>query len=117
VIKSFRKIKASKPYNHEELFDLIKDKPFIAGIPELSGKGLFKTINFPAIGRHQVQIKCSKSKIMIIAGEDRSQFAKNLGMNTAIRGMSDVADTLSSDRKQVINQVGITASELAAMDL
>ncbi len=52
-----------------------------------------------------------------MAGEDRSQFAENLGMNIATRGMSDFADTLSGDRKQVINQVGITASELAAMVL
>lgn len=87
------------------------------GFPKSAERAYSKPLTSLLSDAIRYKSSAAKNKIMIMAGEDRSQFAKNVGLNIATRGMSDVVDVFSGDRKQVIDQVGITASELEQLNL
>lgn len=119
-----KKIAFKGDYTIQELFEIIKDKEFEAGKPELIKYMTSTVIVFPALNsKNQVQImtmsKKPGKKFVVQKGDELSGSgaAKNLVLNELTKGYSSLRNTLGSEPKECMRLVDVTHDELTAMNL
>ncbi len=118
-------VKTKNTYTLEELYDLIKDKPFTAGTPELTKHGATLLITFPALDDYnQVWIMRGGFKEPTnkwsIQKQQRAGIGNLIG-NTVVAGLthgkSDMRGVMGNNVKTCEKQVEETAKELDALGL
>lgn len=120
-----KKVKFSKPYPAEELFEAIKDVPFTAGQPYLVKYMGSTCIVFPPINSHnQVQILVSGFKkpsanYVVQKGDELSagSAVKNMVMSDLTGGLTGFARNVGGVVKECERLVDVTYAELTALNL
>lgn len=121
------KIVFANEYKVEALFEIIKEKQFEAGQPELVKYMGNTIIVFPALNsKNQVQImttslgnKKATKKYVIQKGDELSASGavKNLALGSLTKGYSSLRNTLGDAPKECMRLVDATFAELTAMGL
>lgn len=63
--KGYEKTKTTQKLTYDELYDIIKDGNFPCGQPELTGTGMMRCIQFPAVDKYRLQIAIMGNTITI----------------------------------------------------
>lgn len=115
------KLKLSREYTIEELYELIKDVPFEAGKPELVNHGPAVLIAFPQLDRNnQVQILGKKGKYNVMrsvqpAGLDKA--FSNIALEKFTGGLSGFSGAFGKTKKRCEELAKITGEQINAMNL
>lgn len=118
-----RNINTANEYTIEELYEVIKDKRFSAGIPALTKHGFSTIITFPPLDRkNQVWImptrkKGSKFSIQKNEAAGVGAIMGNMALSTMTDGLSDFTGFMGNKSKAAEKLVDMTADELEALGL
>lgn len=63
--KGYEKTKTTQKLTYDELYDIIKDGNFPCGQPELTGTGMMRCIQFPAVDKYRLQVAIMGNTITI----------------------------------------------------
>ena len=121
-----KKLETRNAYSIEELYEVIKDRPFSAGRPELVKHGFTPLIVFPPLDRNnQVRIgqgsmgKGPFTRFQITKGEvvGLANMAKNTALYEVTGGWSGFTGTFGKKSKSAEELVVTTYEELQALGL
>lgn len=56
VFKGYDKVKLKDKITYDELYEIMKDETYSVGKPEITGSGLMRCIQFPAVDKYKIQI-------------------------------------------------------------
>lgn len=85
VFKGYDKVKLKEKITYDELYEIMKDETYSVGKPEITGSGLMRCIQFPAVDKYKIQIAITSNwwlidLIMIATGKlkpkDGSEYAE-----------------------------------------
>lgn len=115
------KLKLSKAYSIEELFDLIKDESFEAGVPSIANHGPTKWIVFPQLDRNnQVVIGGNNGKFYAqrsIQPIGLDKATENVIFSSLTNGLSDFTAVFGKTKKRCEQLAESVAKQINAMDL
>ncbi len=105
----------------EELYELIKDVPFEAGVPELHNTGFARIIIFPQLDRNnQVQIMGSRGKFTVnrsIQPAGLKNMLVNDMLNEISDGWSSMSGAMGDTKKLCMMLVTKTAETINALGI
>ena len=55
VFKGYDKVKLKDKITYDELYEIMKDETYSVGKPEITGSGLMRCIQFPAVDKYKIQ--------------------------------------------------------------
>ena len=115
------KVKASKAYTLEELYERIKDVPFEAGEPRMCHYALAHAICFPEQDRNnQVQITVNKKGEISVSKSQAmgaDNVAKNLALDRLTGGLSGMSMLHGKKKKRCDELTKKTAEQLNSLGL
>jgi len=121
-----KKLKTSRAYTLEELFEQIQDKTFTAGQPSLTKHGLTTVITFPPLDRNNqiwlMQAQMSKPPYtQWQVYKNQPAGVENMVVNEVLEQLTDGFSRLSgafgNNAKKIEQLVEITANELEQLNL
>ena len=62
VFKGYDKVKLKEKITYDELYEIMKDETYSVGKPEITGSGLMRCIQFPAVDKYKIQISLGRSQ-------------------------------------------------------
>jgi len=65
VFKGYDKVKLKEKITYDELYEIMKDETYSVGKPEITGSGLMRCIQFPAVDKYKIQIAITSKTITI----------------------------------------------------
>ena len=65
VFKGYDKVKLKDKITYDELYEIMKDETYSVGKPEITGSGLMRCIQFPAVDKYKIQIAITSKTITI----------------------------------------------------
>ena len=101
VFKGYDKVKLKEKITYDELYEIIKDETYSVGKPEITGSGLMRCIQFPAVDKYKIQIAII-SKIYSGAGG----LAKEIIGDAFTNGMYDIVNEENIDLNRATREVG-----------
>ena len=119
-------LQTKQPYSMQDLYELIKDREFSAGKPELAKHGAAELIVFPPLDRNnQIRIgqgsmgKGPFSKFQVTKGEivGMGNMAKGLALHSLTGGWSSASGVFGKNAKEGEALVVKTYEELQALGL
>ena len=101
VFKGYDKVKLKDKITYDELYEIMKDETYSVGKPEITGSGLMRCIQFPAVDKYKIQI-ATISKIYSGAGG----LAKEIIGDAFTNGMYDIVNEENIDLNRATREVG-----------
>lgn len=115
------KLKLSKEYTIEELFELIKDVPFEAGTPYLANHGPTTYIVFPELNRYnQVVIGGKKGKFTVMRSAQPIGIDKalvNVALSNLTNGLTGFSGAFGKTKKRCEQLAEEAAQQINDMNL
>lgn len=110
-MKDSKSFKPKEKITTEELFELIKDRPFTAGKPEYKEFGILKQIKLPAVGRYCIQI-IGGYRIQLTIAEDMGQTGTYVANSMIESKLGVFSKALDKDKKPSRELLEKTEAEL-----
>ena len=88
VFKGYDKVKLKEKITYDELYEIMKDETYSVGKPEITGSGLMRCIQFPAVDKYKIQI------------------AKEIIGDAFTNGMYDIVNGENIDLNRATREVG-----------
>ena len=115
------RLKLSKPYTIEELYELIKNETFEAGVPTMANHGPTKWIVFPRMDRNnQVVIGGNNGKFYAqrsIQPIGLDNAAENVIFSSWSNGLSDFTAVFGKTKKRCEQLADEVAKQINSMNL
>ena len=94
VFKGYDKVKLNDKITYDELYEIMKDETYSVGKPEITGSGLMRCIQFPAVDKYKIQIAITSKTITISKiYSGAGGLAKEIIGDAFTNGMYDIGGT------------------------
>ena len=87
VFKGYDKVKLNDKITYDELYEIMKDETYSVGKPEITGSGLMRCIQFPAVDKYKIQIAIT-SKTITISNRATREVGEKLKVLLEKRGLA-----------------------------
>lgn len=107
MYRSYSNLKIKQKIDIDTLFDIMKDGNYSLGKPEITGKGMMRTIHFRSMGKDQVLVSIMGKMVSVQKGYDSTQgVAKDTVDDELTGGWYSGVNKENLDINQVIEAIG-----------
>ena len=107
VFKGYDKVKLKEKITYDELYEIMKDETYSVGKPEITGSGLMRSIQFPAVDKYKIQIAITSKTITISKiYSGAGGLAKEIIGDAFTNGMYDIVNEENIDLNRATREVG-----------
>ena len=107
VFKGYDKVKLNDKITYDELYEIMKDETYSVGKPEITGSGLMRCIQFPAVDKYKIQIAITSKTITISKiYSGAGGLAKEIIGDAFTNGMYDIVNEENIDLNRATREVG-----------
>ena len=107
VFKGYDKVKLNDKITYDELYEIMKDETYSVGKPEITGSGLMRCIQCPAVDKYKIQIAITSKTITISKiYSGAGGLAKEIIGDAFTNGMYDIVNEENIDLNRATREVG-----------
>ena len=107
VFKGYDKVKLKDKITYDELYEIMKDETYSVGKPEITGSGLMRCIQFPAVDKYIIEFAITSKTITISKiYSGAGGLAKEIIGDAFTNGMYDIVNEENIDLNRATREVG-----------